>query len=315
MLARFSRSVRHDPDIETPLTQGEGKTMYAIAGVTGHTGKVVADTLLSQGKKVRVIVRSEDKGKSFKARGAEVALGSVDDAAALATALKGAEGAYLLVPPNLTHPDPVAGGRKVVDAIGAALAQAKVPHVVFLSSLGAQHASGNGPIQWLHYAEQALPKAAPGTRFTFVRAGYFMENLGGMVGSVKGNGVLPAIFNPEKKINMIATHDIGTTAVKALVEPPAATQVIELDGPVEYSYAEAAREFAAALGKPVNVFRIPPEGVEGGLTQAGVPAPFARLYKELGEGLDKGIVAFEGKGARRVHGATTLATVIKQLVA
>jgi len=40
--------------------------MYAIAGVTGHTGKVIADTLLSQGRKVRVIVRSEEKGKGYK---------------------------------------------------------------------------------------------------------------------------------------------------------------------------------------------------------------------------------------------------------
>jgi len=219
------------------------------------------------------------------------------------------------VPPNPTHPDPVAGGRQVVDAIGAALAQAKVPHVVFLSSVGGQHGAGNGPIQWLHYAEQTLPKKAPGTKFTFLRPGYFMENLGGMVGSVKGGGVLPAIFNPEKKIGMIATHDIGTAAAKALVEPPAATQVIELSGPVDYSYADAAKEFAAALGKAVKAFRIPPEGVVGGLTQAGVPAPFARLYKEMGEGIEKGHVAFEGKGARRVHGTTALATVIKQLVA
>ena len=288
--------------------------MYAIAGATGHTGKVVADTLLSQGRKVRVIVRSEEKGKGYKARGAEVARASVDDAAALAKALEGAEGAYLLVPPNPTHPDPVSNGREVVDAIGAALAQAKVPHVVFLSSVGGQHAAGNGPIQWLHYAEQTLPRKAPATRFTFLRPGYFIENLGNLIAAVRGGGVLPAIFNPEKKIGMIASHDIGITAAKALVEPPAATQVIELSGPVDYSYADAAKEFAAALGKDVKVFRIPPEGVVASLTQAGVPAPFARLYKEMGEAIDSGHVDFEGKGVRRLHGATTLATVIKQLV-
>jgi hypothetical protein len=35
----------------------------------------------------------------------------------------------------------------------------------------------------------------------------------------------------------------------------------------------------------------------------------------MGEAIESGHVDFEGKGARRVHGATTLATVIKQLVA
>jgi uncharacterized protein YbjT (DUF2867 family) len=289
--------------------------MYAIAGVTGHTGKVIADTLLSQGRKVRVIVRSEEKGQGYEARGAEVAVASVDDAAALARALEGADGAYLLVPPNPTHPDPVANGREVVDAIGAAVAQARVPHVVFLSSMGGQHAAGNGPIQWLHYAEETLPGKAPATRFTFLRPGYFIENLGNLLGAVRGGGVLPAIFDPEKEIGMVATHDIGITGARAMVEPPPATRVIELSGPVDYSYADAAREFAAALGKEVKVFRIPPSGVEASLIQAGVPAPFARLYKELGEGIESGVVDFEGKAARRVHGPTTLATVIKQLVA
>ena len=47
--------------------------MYAIAGVTGHVGSVAADTLLSQGKAVRVIVRDAAKGAPWKAKGAEVA--------------------------------------------------------------------------------------------------------------------------------------------------------------------------------------------------------------------------------------------------
>ena len=34
--------------------------MFVIAGVSGNTGRVVADTLLSQGKKVRVIVREDE---------------------------------------------------------------------------------------------------------------------------------------------------------------------------------------------------------------------------------------------------------------
>src|SRR5688500_6999772 len=74
--------------------------MYAIAGVSGHTGAVVATTLLAAGKPVRVIVRDAAKGAEWKAKGAEVAVASLDDRPALAQALRGAEGAYLLIPPN-----------------------------------------------------------------------------------------------------------------------------------------------------------------------------------------------------------------------
>lgn len=37
--------------------------MYAVAGVTGNTGSVVADELLRRGKEVRVIVRNAEKGE------------------------------------------------------------------------------------------------------------------------------------------------------------------------------------------------------------------------------------------------------------
>ncbi len=57
--------------------------MYVITGVSGHTGSVVASSLLKQGKPVRVIVRAEEKRKSWKAQGAEVALASLDDAGKL----------------------------------------------------------------------------------------------------------------------------------------------------------------------------------------------------------------------------------------
>jgi len=37
--------------------------MYAVAGVTGNTGSEVAKALLERGKKVRVLVRSAEKGR------------------------------------------------------------------------------------------------------------------------------------------------------------------------------------------------------------------------------------------------------------
>lgn len=37
--------------------------MFVISGVSGNTGSIVADALLEQGKKVRVIVRDAKKGE------------------------------------------------------------------------------------------------------------------------------------------------------------------------------------------------------------------------------------------------------------
>jgi uncharacterized protein YbjT (DUF2867 family) len=45
--------------------------MFAITGATGNTGKVVAETLLAEGQKVRVIGRRADRLKPFVQKGAE----------------------------------------------------------------------------------------------------------------------------------------------------------------------------------------------------------------------------------------------------
>ena len=51
-----------------------------MAGVSGNTGSAAASVLLEKGQPVRVLVRSEEKGKPWKDRGAEVAVASLEDA-------------------------------------------------------------------------------------------------------------------------------------------------------------------------------------------------------------------------------------------
>ncbi len=121
--------------------------MFVVTGATGNTGSVVAETLLQQGKQVKVVLRDNAKADGWKAKGAEAAIADMGDSAALAAALKGAEGAYILVPPLYGAPDFLAAMAKLSDSIAAAINTSGVPHIVMLSSVGAQHAEGIGPIR------------------------------------------------------------------------------------------------------------------------------------------------------------------------
>ncbi len=290
--------------------------MYVVAGVSGNTGKVAAETLLGQGARVRVLVRDAQKGEPWRARGAEVALAGLDDERALGAALTGASGAYLLLPPNYASSALLSDNEARTRVLGAAIAASGVPHVVLLSSIGAQHATGNGPIASLHVAERELPKAAPKARFTFVRAAYFAENVGSVLGVAKADGVLPAMFDPTARIPMVATADIGRVAARALVEgPPAsATSVIELAGPRETSFDELAAAAGAALGKDVRAVHVPRAAVKGALVSAGLSDDLAGLYDEMTAGIDAGIVAFEGGAARHVRGAVDPRDVVRALL-
>jgi uncharacterized protein YbjT (DUF2867 family) len=284
--------------------------MYAIAGVSGNTGKVVAETLLGQKLPVRVIVRDVAKGASWKARGAEVAVADLEDAAALTRALKGATGAYLLIPP----PAPGTTGimdraRRLTASLKQAIADSGVKHVAFLSSVGAERPD-SGVVATLHHAEQELGTLK--TPITFLRAGYFIENWAGSLQPVLQAGVLPTFLAPERAIGMIATKDIGLAAARVLLEPPARHQILDLTGPRDYSPADIAATLARLLGKPVTVQRAPLDQLVPTLTSFGISAEMAGLYRELTAGVNDGRIR-PGEGLP-VRGVTTPDEVLGALL-
>ena len=285
--------------------------MKAIAGVTGNTGSVVADTLLAQGHSIRVIVRDAARGEPWRARGAEVAVADLEDTAALTAALRGVDGAYLLTPPRYGSADPVGENRAVIASIARAVRDSGVPHVVFLSSIGAQHPDGNGPIQWLHTAEQELAKT--GAAVTAVRAAYFLENWAGALGMV-AQGVLPTFLPSQQAVPMVATPDIGRVAAGALVEGGRGFQVIELAGPRDYTPADLAAAAGALAGRRVDAQDAPLDAVVPTFTSFGLSPAFAALFREMYAGIIAGRVAWQGAPARQVRGSVTPDAVLRPLL-
>jgi uncharacterized protein YbjT (DUF2867 family) len=286
--------------------------MFAIAGVSGHTGRVAAETLLKEGKKVRVIVRDAKKAEEWKTRGAEVAVAELDDVAGLTRALTGAEGAYLLLPPHMASTQArqdnakrTAGCLQAIDASG-------VGHVVFLSSVGAQHASGTGPILSVHDAEAALGESR--ANVTFLRAAYFLENWGGSLYAL-GSGKLPTFVKADLTIPMVATEDIGRSVAQLLVEGGKGKSVVELSGPKDYSPKEIATALSSITGKTVVAEEGPEAAIVGAMTSAGMNAHWAGLFAEMIHGVNTGHVAFEGGRARAIRGTVAADAVLRRLVA
>jgi len=270
--------------------------MIVVTGATGHTGSVVAKTLLDKGQKVRVVVRDAKKGEAWKRQGAEVAIADVGDAEALGRAFAGADGVYVMVPPNYQSNQVVIDQKKVVDAYAEALTRAKPRHVVLLSSIGAQHEKGTGPIQVLAYAERKLGKIAP---LTAVRASYFMTNWGGVLPVAREQGILPSMLRADRRIPMVAIEDIGRVAAEALIEgAPAATRVIELAGPKDYAPGDVAEVVSGILGKKVQKIDVPEEGIVAALKQAGFTDDLAELFREMNVGLNSGYIAWTKEPVR-----------------
>lgn len=283
--------------------------MFVVAGVSGHVGSVVAEQLLAKGQKVKVLVRDAAKGAAWSNKGAEVAQGSLEDQAFLTSALKGATGFFTLLPPNFAAPDFFAFQKATSDTIAAAVKASAVPHVVLLSSVGADLPSGTGPIKGLHYLENAL--RATGTKLTAVRAGYFQENIANSLAPAKQMGIFPN-FTPsaDYPMPMIATKDIGALAAQALLSPPAKSENVDLHGPA-YSIRQLAEKLGSALGKTLQIVDIPQSEWVGALSKAGMPAHVAAVFAEMYGAFASGTIS--PKGDRMVQGTTTVDEVLKTL--
>ena len=285
--------------------------MFVITGATGNTGSIVAQTLLAAGKQVRVVVRSAAKAKTLAGHGAEVVEADLNDEAALTRAFQGAEGVYVLSPPDVSLND-FLGERKQLSLRLARVTQAAgVKHVVFLSSIGAQHSSGTGMIGSAYAGEQAL--RATGLPVTFVRAAYFMDNWAAVLHPVQADGVLPSFIAATKAIPMVASRDIGQCVAQAFLDGPRDTRIIELSGPHEVSPRDVAAAFAKALGRKVEVAEAPLDAVVPTFKSFGMSENVAGLFREMYEGIGNGQVNYEGGKAERLRGTTTIEDVARAL--
>ncbi|HEX7454389.1 MAG TPA: NmrA family NAD(P)-binding protein [Polyangiaceae bacterium] len=285
--------------------------MFVITGATGNTGSVAAEALLAAGKKVRVVVRSAEKAKALAARGAEVFTADLSDEAALARAFEGAEGVYLLSPPDVTLKDFLGERKKLTDGFARVAKAAGVKHVVLLSSIGAQHSGGTGMIRSTHAAEEAL--RATGLPVTFVRAAYFIENWAAVLQPAQQDGVLPSFIAASQAIPMVASRDIGKAIAQALLDGPRGTRVIELAGPVDVKPSDVAAALSKIFGKPVNVAEAPLSAVVPTFTSFGFSENVAGLFRELYEGVANGKVAWQASGAELQRGSTTVEQTLRAL--
>jgi uncharacterized protein YbjT (DUF2867 family) len=285
--------------------------MFVVVGATGNTGSAVADTLLSRKQPVRIVVRSADKGAAWKAKGAEIAVASLDDVPALTKAFEGAKGVYLLVPPNYGATAWLADQRARMDRAAEAVKKSGISHVVLLSSIGGHIEEGTGPIRAARYGEQVLGGTVK--NLTILRPCYFMDNWAPVLGAAKGQGVLPTFIAPQAMVPMISTRDIGRVGAEQLMAGGKGKQIVELAGPEEYSSDQVAAALGRILGKSVTAQHAPLSAVVPTFKSFGFSDEAAKLFEEMYRSFSTGSIGYEHP-ASVIRGRVTLAEALKGFV-
>jgi uncharacterized protein YbjT (DUF2867 family) len=276
---------------------GAEDSMITVMGATGNTGRKVAEALLLEGEKVRVLGRSESRLADLVREGAEAQAGYPNEVQYLTRAFTGADAVYTLLAAEVRSPDYLgemeAQGRAVVEAIWKSGAR----YVVFLSSLGAELPSGTGPIAGMHAQEERLRKLE-GVNILVLRPGSFFENFYSTLGLIKHQGMNGGAVAPDVRIPMIATRDIADVAAEALRARNWEGFVVrELLGPCDLSYAEATKILGERIGRrDLRYVQFPYDEMAAALQQAGFSENVSRLYVEMEHAMNEGqIRSLEGR--------------------
>jgi NADH dehydrogenase len=247
--------------------------MILVVGATGNLGGAITQTLLAQGKPVRILARPTSNYTALVERGAHAVLGDLKDPASLLPACQGVDTVITTAnsvqrggDDNVESVD-LKGNRHLIDAAK----QAGVKHFVFVS---VQLADPHHPDPFLA-AKGATEEhlIASGIPYTIIAPNAFMEMwVGRIVGmpAMQGQPVT-VVASADTKHSFISAADVVAFTIAALDNPAARNQRLVLGGPEPLSFRDAAMMYQRVLGRPVQVRVVNPGEPVPGLPEAIVP--------------------------------------------
>jgi uncharacterized protein YbjT (DUF2867 family) len=258
-----------------------------VSTPTGNIGSVVADRLLNAGVDVVAIHRNPAKIEGLAARGAETRQGSLDDAAFLTAATVGADALFWVTPLDPTAANLRSSQNDFGMAASTAVQANGIGRVVNISSVGAQHDAGTGPVAGLHDIEEMLDVSEASV--LHLRPAFFFENYVVQVQAINAMGGIMMPVSGSTRIPMIATRDVGVVAAEKLLDESwSESRILGLHGPADVSFDEAASAISSAIGRQVPHVAIDEMQARMGLSMMGLSQGVIDSLVELYSAIESG---------------------------
>ena len=287
------------------------RRLFFVSGITGKIGGAAARQLLQQGHGVRALVRDPQKAAEWSEQGVEVRLGDLTDAKALASAMQGVQGAFLIQPTPMGVSSDFPQAKALNTSFVAALAHTPPPRLVVLSSVGSEQTSGLGNITQTHLLETELRDLPFPT--AFVRAGALLENFLGSVERAASTGWFDSFLQPtDRPIPMVATADVGAEIARLLVEGWDGKRIVEVG--TLTTPDEIARALSQVLGKPIQARPVPRENWTQTAAKMGLAPDQIGNWEEMEDGFNSGWIHFGVPGTETVTGTTSPAQVFASAI-
>ena len=289
---------------------------YVITGSLGHISKPVAQRLIKEGHDVTILTSKSTNADPIKALGATALTGTVEDAAFLNDAFKGADAVYLMIPPKWDITDWITYQKKVADNYIAAIQNNHVKNVVVLSSVGAHMRNGAGPVDGLAYLESRLNEITD-VNAVYLRPSYFYYNLLSMIPLIKNAGIMGSNQPATHKIVLTHTSDIAAVAEEKLLHLNFKGKQVVYISSDEKTWGEITSTLTKAIGKEnIPWVEFTDQQSLEGMLQAGLPETIAKGYTAMGAALRSGeMEADYWKNKPAQFGKVKLEDFVKEFVA
>jgi len=256
-----------------------------VVGATGKVGTPTVEQLIAAGApKIRVLVRDVEKAKKTlgNSPSIEYIKGDFEDVDSVIKAFPGISRVFVIPP----HAD------EVIEAkLAQAAKAAGIKLYLKLSVVMSATDPPGGILRPHRLAEESL--AQSGVPFAILRPAFFMQNLLGDAGSIKGQSALYRVAG-NYRLTYIDTRDIAASAVQILTASD--KQLAEylgntylLSGPAAYSKQEVTAMLSKVLGREIKGVEITDDQFYNTLKGYGLPIKLCfglvKLYQALKQGV------------------------------
>jgi uncharacterized protein YbjT (DUF2867 family) len=264
-----------------------------VTGATGNTGSGVAAALLERGRRVRALVRDDDKAAGLREWGAEVVVVDLDRPETLGEGLlEGVSDVYFV---TWNGPSALEQSRTLLAAITAS---GTSPRIVRLSAFGSPQSR---IISQLAQCEADLK--ASGFAWTMLKPTFFMQNVLMAGETVREQGAVYFDWGAGKA-GMVDLRDVVDCAVAALTGDAGDVdgESFVLTGPESIGFVEVAATLGRASGRAVEYVPVPHEAATEAMVALGMPEWIAAGYAELSAGFEQGFADLTTDNVHRLTG-------------
>lgn len=215
------------------------KKSILVTGATGNVGMEVIKHLNKSDNKVIAGVRNIKRAEKCFNSETELTRFDFEDQSSFEV-MKGINKLFLVRPPHISD-----AKRYIKPVIDAAVSY-KVEHIVFLSLLGAEKN------KFVPHNKIESYILSSGIKYTFLRAGFFMQNLNtAHLDEIRDKNV---IYIPagKGKTSFIDVRDIAEIAANVLESDTHFNKAYDITGSEALDYYEAAEIMTSILGRKIN---------------------------------------------------------------